>query len=362
MRVLVYGLGKTGTTAMADGILASLPGHAMVFEPKSLAAVDLASSDVVVKSVRANAWRADQNRFALYDKRILVVRHPFDRLVSYLLYDPYNGHGFSNDETANRYAELLVRKCEAPESVSVRQISDVLTSITGRDAAELASAQCRTLIPLDRDLGESFHRLSYEDFVDGRRDALEAYLGFSLPEVIEVRPGVERVVRTKAHGDYHRWFTPQDVEWLRPLLTPYAKRFGYSLELDPSVDRTLEPSIAHGYVERIINDYRARHGLPRFVLGKVTMRQEGTLFDRSLELFRAGEFAEAEELLVQATELAPRNAGVALRLAIVRMRLGNYDQAHDSAKAAEELDPTTPGLTDLLRRIATHRRHARAGR
>lgn len=321
MRVLVYGLGKTGTTAIADGILSSLRGHDSVFEPPTLGAVDAGARNLVVKSVRANAWEKDREALASYDKRILVVRHPFDRLLSYLLYDPYNGRGFSNDVVANRYVERVVRKTEDPASVSVRELAELLQSITGVDVVAANARHSRALVMLDHELGTTFHRLRYEDFVDGRRDALHAYLGFALPADIEVRSMFARVGRTKGHGDFHRWFLPSDVEWLRQRHLRYAKHFGYSLELDPALAGPIDPATSYGYVERVLNDYRDKHGLPVFRRGHVAMREEGEHFDRSVELSRKNRLAEAEAELERAVALAPGNAAMRRRLGALRGRM-----------------------------------------
>lgn len=351
MRVLVYGLGKTGTTAVVHAIAAALPGHPMLLEPHSLAAVDADAPDLLVKSVRANAWRDERARFASFDRRILIVRHPLDRLLSHVLYAPYNGHGFSEDAQAERFVALVRAKVERPDEVPMRSLVELLDAITGSNLAATTRQHAERIVALDRRLGDRFHRLRYEDFVDGRTEALSDYLGVRVAHEVEVRDELRRVARTRRHGDFHRWFLPEDVDWLREALAPFAEHFGYSLELDPAVSRTIDPAGAHLYVGRVIDAYRDRYRLPRFVPGERRLGPEGACFDRAVEALRVGDLDAAETSLVEGLERVPESAPFWLRLAIVLSQRNRTTEALFAASRARALAPDSVEAAQLARRL-----------
>ena len=45
-----------------------------------------------------------------------------------------------------------------------------------------------------------FFRLSYEDFVDGRLDALQHYMGFAIRSNFEIAPDIRHVSRARSYG------------------------------------------------------------------------------------------------------------------------------------------------------------------
>jgi hypothetical protein len=82
----------------------------------------------------------------------------------------------------------------------------------------------------------------YEDFVTGKYFPLEQYLGMSLTGAAEVPDVLKRVRRTKSYGDWRNWFTEEDVQVFKPLLSPWLGRYGYdadnwTLNQDPVIER-----------------------------------------------------------------------------------------------------------------------------
>jgi hypothetical protein len=72
------------------------------------------------------------------------------------------------------------------------------------------------------------HVLKYEDFIDKRLDGLSTYLGIKLDGDTEVAAQHQRVVRTRAYGNWRRWFTEQDVEFFKPIIADFLRTMGYN--------------------------------------------------------------------------------------------------------------------------------------
>ncbi|MDQ8202665.1 hypothetical protein [Pelagicoccus sp. SDUM812003] len=265
MRILIFTSGKTGSTALAGTLQRTLPGHKLEFEPKRLDQLSDDEPNLIVKSIAVLHWGTEVKKFPTYDRRIFLARHPFDRLVSALLYAPFNGQGFETDEGAGRYVSLLRRKVERPESVSVMEICDLFGELSGMDLRFLVGEEVRCHGEFKSAHGSEFHTLLYEDLVANRWQGLETYLGFPLRKQLVVPPGFERVARGKRSGDWKRWFLPSDQKVLGEKWSRYFELFSdhdrhEALERHPVISH--EESVA--YTVRMINQYRRGTGLPDY--------------------------------------------------------------------------------------------------
>jgi hypothetical protein len=81
-------------------------------------------------------------------------------------------------------------------------------------------------------LGDGWFLFRYEEMVDKKFDALNAYLGFQIGADTEVPSGTgkEKVVRKKAYGDWRHWFVETDVALFKPVLVPYMQVVGYDCD------------------------------------------------------------------------------------------------------------------------------------
>ncbi|HEX9946712.1 MAG TPA: hypothetical protein VGA98_04150, partial [Allosphingosinicella sp.] len=102
----------------------------------------------------------------------------------------------------------------------------------------------------------------YEQLVDSQFGSLEAALDMRLDGLAAVPATLERVVRTKRYGAWREWFTPNDVDALRPAVSPYLNRYYPDSNWDLSPSPRLDPEHGSHYVERIINERRALLDLP----------------------------------------------------------------------------------------------------
>jgi hypothetical protein len=282
MKVVIYGLAKSGTTALFYRIKNSLPRDAVclfetrAFDPRAAKSRPLArllrgggEPDVLAKVLPFRPSEpADAASFDGFDKQILLVRDPRDRLVSRTLYVAYHSTFYHRDAALAAFIELLRKKEADPRAVSLRELLKTFARLNGDEfsfddwAADYARHSVRA--PLDfHDCHRELFVCKYEEMVGGRLGALEAYLGLKLKESA-VAAEHRRVARTKASGNWRDWLTPEDVEYLRPVLEPYLERYyadaGWNLSARPDIPA----EFGSGYVLRIVNERRAAEGLAPF--------------------------------------------------------------------------------------------------
>ncbi|MGA2030613.1 MAG: hypothetical protein ABSG68_00010 [Thermoguttaceae bacterium] len=284
MRVLILGLAKSGTSALAYKIANSLPKAEtdVLFEPSVYLDSDI--KNVVAKVlIDGYLWHrfpysghviapalVDMLSFAPLDKRILIVRDPKDRLISVMLYCLYH-EPYCRDALFIRSVVGLLRAKEAaPGSVRFVDFHTFLQQYhqhAGRLTAKLPvfpinmadfdaerSVENRLLKYLEENPG--LFLLRYEDLMDNRLGPLEDFLGVSLSGTAQLLPGMERIERTKTYGNYKNWFTPEDVPYYRSLFRDYAAHFPCYDDFTLNPLQTLRPEHGSAYVLRIVNEAR----------------------------------------------------------------------------------------------------------
>jgi hypothetical protein len=280
VKVVIFGLAKSGTTALFYKIKDSLPpGTISLFEPTSFGARDILRARL--RAARRGHWappvlakvlpwdsRAVRiEDFDRFDRQVILVRDPRDRLVSHLLYRSYNA-AFVREEAAVAAFLALLRQKEAdPLSVPMMRLLrtfDRLERAAGSPASWRERYQDRGVLrPLRfHDERPNLPVFRYEQLVDEEFEPLETILGLSLGGVATVPRELKRVVRTKGYGAWRDWFTPDDVERLRPILEPYCERYYPNAEWCLNASPKLDPKYGSLYVESVINERRALSGLP----------------------------------------------------------------------------------------------------
>jgi hypothetical protein len=91
MKIVVAGLGKTGTTALFCKLKQAMPPDTLcLFEPRGYRAPSNHVAHILAKDLFGYDKTINVASFQSFDKRILMVRDPRDTLVSRVLYDIYN--------------------------------------------------------------------------------------------------------------------------------------------------------------------------------------------------------------------------------------------------------------------------------
>jgi hypothetical protein len=284
VKILLFGIAKSGTTALFYKIKNSLPPDTIcLLEPRSFdaATVDAAKAmrprlarwfgrrepGVLAKIIPFQKWvPVDFSSFSSFEKQVMIVRDPRDRLISYLLFSRVWRSSLCQLEgELSTFLELLRRKEATPRSVTVRHIIAALDQLkVSGDSAGPAGYQ-HTFIsePLDFHAehgGVFLYR--YEDMIDGKFAALEDYLGLKLGEPVIAEPALNRVARTRGYGGWRDWFTPEDVDFFRPVMQPFLDRYYPDADWELNAQPSIRPEHASAFVERTVNGKRAAEGLP----------------------------------------------------------------------------------------------------
>ena len=284
MKILVLGLAKSGTTALAYKLQEALGGAQLHFEPgKTTGAEDVRLHEGIVadsqSAVTKNLvfpttethW---DDIFAIadrYDRAIWIVRDPRDIIISNFFYHWFQGHR----ATREKYTLALTRTRRKQHEPAGTPFIDLISGTMTENREQLAAWQnswYSILLGAAGDIKQHMHILRYEDFVDARFGQLNDYLGLELRGETTVPSEHQRVVRTRAHGNWRRWFTEVDVEFFRPILSDFLECFGYDpddWELTP-VDH-LPASEGSEYMEKLYNK-TSRGGASRSLIGRIVDR------------------------------------------------------------------------------------------
>lgn len=260
MRVLVLGVGKSGTTALLHKLAASIPdcrtyaggrpGKHRTQHPNAVFKHTLNE-----KKGRSGEVFRRHLESAHYDKKIWIARDPRDRAVSALLYRWYAG--LNKDRRQYLECLALVQEkereprclpfhrlyCFSGEGARPDTLEQMVTSET---------AFQRRLERFVRGLGNDWFLFRYEDMVEQRFDALNAYLGRQVQGEAEVPPSEQRIVRRKSHGDWRHWFTEEDCSVFRPIFAPYMDLVGYdSSDWSLSPEPYLDPRFGSQYMQKL---------------------------------------------------------------------------------------------------------------
>ena len=255
MKILIVGLGRSGTTALYFKIKQALPENTWcLYEPRRFDPFDPGGApDVLAKILIAPPNIFDYPSFRDFDKRIMIVRDPRDSLVSRILYRPCGSRAFRGDEAkVAAFTDALCRKEADPRSISLLAVIDLFSRLTNEEWLPRFTTITDLAVDFHRNNGD-FVVYKYEDFVAGSYAAIEDYLGIVLPVgETHVGPQYEHVVRTKAAHDWQNWFTAEDVAFFRPHLAPYMHAYGYPDDWTLAAEPCIRPEHGSEYVRRSV--------------------------------------------------------------------------------------------------------------
>ncbi len=251
------GAAKSGTTALYFKIRNSLQGSIYeLFETDHLDSKASADAHhILAKLLFRQSDHRDLTPFSGFEKKIGIVRDPRDRLISGVLYNLFHSDLLQNNLAAReQLLALLEHKEREPQSTSLRSLLQSIQSLLGKDLSPQWTAN-KFLQCLKNCVGFFYYK--YEDFVAERFSALEDYLGFPLRGENKVDACYQRVIRTKASGNWKNWFLQEDVEFFRPMMKPYLDFFGYEDDWNVSQNPVISPTHSSLYVRNLLAERRA---------------------------------------------------------------------------------------------------------
>jgi hypothetical protein len=258
VRVLIVGQPKSGTTALMTAVTDALQSASeqvsTLFEPDDLLSQDLDVRPLVAKKLLAALGPDEHAAFYAFDKRVLLLRDPRDRLISVMLYDIY-GRPEALSDGVERWIEALHRKEQAPSSVGVLELLYTYWELTNVNLLQWFADTLKRELRFFNTRADKFHVMSYEDLVTGNIAALCDYLGFEIEASPEVSGPEARVTRSRAAGEWRQWVLPSDLLVLRPLMQQTMMRLGFTdvswaVDSEPALDPALGSEYVAGLVQR----------------------------------------------------------------------------------------------------------------
>ena len=278
MKIVIAGLGKSGTTGLFFKIKNSIKKEAICFfEPDQyIPPVEKHNETILAKILIDNPERKDFESFREFDKKIFIIRDPRDRLISNILYEPWNSF-YGDDKKVTRFLKLLELKEAKPRRVSVLDLLKLVAKLKehnfirnpkiGKALAKRAEVHSWLSNLYGRNFteGASFPRhhpgyftVTYEDFINGDMGALENYLGFKLSGNSKVNDDLTRVIRQKASGNWKDWFLPADIKFFKRRFDEVLKSYGYETRWEISRNPSLSPQFSSHYVKNLVEKRRKK--------------------------------------------------------------------------------------------------------
>lgn len=194
--------------------------------------------------------------FKQFDKHILLLRDPRDRIVSGTLFLPQERKEiYGNKRSLQQVLDILYRKEQDPQSVSLLDIIGVILqenlAKTRQIIENLIKRHHSFIFSFEQSLGEHV-KWKYEDMIVGKAGNVEKYLGFNICPGPFDENGFDHVSRSKTSGDWRHWFTTEDVAFFAPLMNDYMVNFKYDLCWDLLSCPFIDPDHASAYVNRTV--------------------------------------------------------------------------------------------------------------
>jgi hypothetical protein len=275
MKVLILGLGKSGTTAMVYKVAGGLP-NCQAFsggQPgKHIGNYENAVYKHTYEERKGKSFDLYKEHLQKesYDRKIWMARDPRDAAISRMLYRWHKGHK-GNKKQYEAHLELVLKKEKDPASISFAELCRYSGHNGSTRSIEnvVAEEQVRydRMYAFVKGLGDNWFLFKYEDMISGNFESLNEYLGFAVKAdgEVPVSTGKAKVVRKKASGDWRQWYTEQDIELFKPAYRDYMELIGYDLnDWALNENPVIEPEYSSIYIQNLSHK-AARNIILRFV-------------------------------------------------------------------------------------------------
>ncbi|MBL0713448.1 MAG: hypothetical protein JJV98_07075, partial [Desulfosarcina sp.] len=237
MKVLILGLGKSGTTALVYKTAGGLPG-CLAFSGgrpgKYLGEYENAVYKHTYEPRKGKDFELYREHLEKehYDRKIWMARDPRDAAVSRMLYRWHKGCK-GRKKQYHAHLQLVLQKEQDPGRISFCEICRYIGHNEWPTSKEAVIDEERRryleMAEFVDSLGEDWFLYTYEDMVAKKFDALSEYLGFEMAGEAQVPSGTgkDKVVRKKATGDWRHWYTEEDAELFKAAYRTYMELIGY---------------------------------------------------------------------------------------------------------------------------------------
>ena len=264
MKIFILGHGKSGTTVFlykVAGGLENCEAFAGGDPGKHLGVYENAVYKHTFKERKGRTFESylEHVREVDYDRKIWVARDPRDIAISEMLYRWHKGHRGQNKQYL-AHLEIVQKKEQNPAAVPFHVICSYIGQnnwpMTADEVMDREKARYRHMHDFVKSLEADWFVFKYEDMIDKNFAPLNQYLGFQVKDEAEIPKTTKKskVARKKAYGDWREWFTEEDVEFYRPVYSPYMDLVGYdSNDWTLSSKPAINPEFSSQYIKNMVH-------------------------------------------------------------------------------------------------------------
>jgi len=273
MKVMILGLGKTGTTALLYKVAGGLP-NCLAFSGgkpgKYVGNYENAVYKHTYSERKGKTFDLFRQHIAdeRYDRMVWIARDPRDAAVSEMLFRWHRGY-WGRRRQYQAHLDLILKKEKDPRSVPFHVICRYAGRaekwpITTEEVVETERVRYANMAEFVKSLGSEWFLFKYEDMVSGKYGGLNGYLGFEVEKDGQVPEAYGKVVRKRASGDWRHWFTEEDVEVFKPAYLPYMDLIGYdrndwALSPTPAIEPEYSSVYMQSLPKRVVRDTILRY-------------------------------------------------------------------------------------------------------
>jgi hypothetical protein len=266
----VLGSGKSGTSGLYLCLKQSAETYFRkpfdaVFEPHSTEeALEARASLSICKILLERFVKFEGRERVLrhFQKRVAIIRDPRDNVISRLMWNISMRIGRADKKGAETLLAALRQKEADPDSVSVYRLYEIAAPVVGgfktmpgksydnwsyTDAARKLAYSPVTLLSG----GWDGLVIKYEDFINRKFEALEAYLGFPVLAQFEMPKKTTRILRTAQYNNWVNWFLDEDYTYFVEPRRRELEMLGYEDWRPKGIKRVIAAEEATGYVDRV---------------------------------------------------------------------------------------------------------------
>lgn len=284
MKVLIYGLPKSGTTILKARIQKAMTENgfdnmSVIMEPmtrevekgqtyfKNFAGEKISQNEnsltkalMSVKEPFGVDYKKVNEMFSDYDKKVFIIRDPRDRVISQIFYRWFK----ANSELSKSYTDTIARAKFKETNPSALPFFNLFsTHVTKlKNWNKTLSNFSEALLEFKNSLDDSWLIYHYEDCVTGKYDKLSEFLGFTVTDEAAQSKGLVRVSRTNTSENWRNWFTAEDVDFFSEPFNKMLEAYGYDHE-DWTLNNPMNLPAAEGseYIAKLFNDVNQSTGV-----------------------------------------------------------------------------------------------------
>ncbi len=249
MKVLIYGLPKSGTTILKARIQKAMAENgikdmSVIMEPmsredngqtifKNYAGEEILQNENSLTKALMSVnepfgvdYKSIHQMFSDYDKKIFIIRDPRDRVISQILYRWFK----ANEDLAPTYSDTLARLKFKESNPSALPFFNLFSVHHHKllNWKKTLSKFSEALEEFKETLDDNWLVYHYEDCVNGNYQKLSNFLGFQVTDEAAQSKGLVRVSRTNTSENWRNWFTQEDVEFFKGHFNKILKVYGYN--------------------------------------------------------------------------------------------------------------------------------------